>query len=462
MILIRFSRLVLLVWSLFALVSCNSESSSSGLITLPDPDDTVSIATVEEASLPNDLASEEVAAEEGSAGVATSDSIAIAEESVLDDAAAVAESVTGGNDIVPPANELTTVELANTNDAEPSGSEPLQRPETTSKLIDPESWNYAEVYEKPGYELVFSDEFNSRDINTDRWNTQLRWDGEFNGQWYEYRVINGEKQFYVNVLTRDGEHRDKLLQPSGFTPFRFDGAQLAIRATTNPFLGSRQPTNINDSGRDISFGRFEPLLKRAPFLSGAIASYDKFSQKYGYFEARIRLPAHIGTFPAFWLHHQRQESQDTQRTEIDIMENLGHTPGVIYNAFHYFNFVTEFNPGEPNSIKPQPSGRITAGGNNFSDNYHVYAVDWQPGSIVWYLDGQPVSWLSSPQVDFEEKYVILNLAIGGDWVNFPVTAGGLGRGETDFYPTIAEQDPLVFGNPEMEIDYVRVFKRISD
>ena len=59
-------------------------------------------------------------------------------------------------------------------------------------------------------------------------------------------------------------------------------------------------------------------------------------------------------------------------------------------------------------------------------------------------------------------YVILNLAVGGDWINFPANIGGLGRGENDLYPTIEEQDPMVFGNPVMEIDYVRVYRRVSE
>jgi len=139
-------------------------------------------------------------------------------------------------------------------------------PLNQSRLIDPESWNYDDVYAKPGYELVFSDEFNGRDINTDRWHTQLRWDGEFNGQWYEYRIINGEKQFYVNVLTPDGEHRDKLLQYSSFTPFRFDGSNLTIRATANPYLESRVPTRLDETGRNVSYGRFEKICTEVRVL----------------------------------------------------------------------------------------------------------------------------------------------------------------------------------------------------
>lgn len=335
---------------------------------------------------------------------------------------------------------------------------PYVSPSYSPQPVDPASWSYQEVYQKEGYELVFSDEFDGSEINPQRWSTQLRWDGEFNGSWYEYRVINGEKQFYVNVLTEDGEHRDKLL--SHYNPFSFDGSRIAIRAVANPFLENRQATIPTEHGRGKSYGRFEPLLKRQPFLSGALSTHGKFSQKFGYFEARIRIPSHPGTFPAFWLYHQRERWEDTRRSEIDIMENLGHDTRYVYNSFHYFDNVSVFYPGDLNFLKPEPNGQISIG-ENFSDDYHVYAVDWRPGTITWYIDGEPVSQINHPNVDNEELYLILNLAIGGNWVNYPESAGGLGRADDQLYPTIDEQRPEVFGNPELEIDYVRVYQKKS-
>ena len=78
--------------------------------------------------------------------------------------------------------------------------------------------------------------------------------------------------------------------------------------------------------------------------------------------------------------------------------------------------------------------------------------------IVWYIDGVEVSRLSNPNVDYEEMYIILNLAIGGNWVNFPTSAGGLGRSADQRFPTVAEQNASEFGNPQLEIDYVRVYR----
>lgn len=311
-------------------------------------------------------------------------------------------------------------------------------------LIDPASYEYPEVWQNSGYELVFSDEFNGTELNPFRWNSQLRWDGEFNGERYEYRVINGEDQFYVNVLSDDEEHKEKVAIV--YNPFQFDGSTLSIRAARNP---------LQTSTSALTYGSLEQISSQQTFLSGAISTHEKFSQKFGYFEARIKIPSATGTFPAFWLLHEKQVAEGTQRTEIDVMENLGHAPWYIYNSFHYFKNVTESHFGDANFIKPQPSGQIYTG-TDYSEDFHVYAVKWTPGSVIWYIDGQQVSEMANDEADFEELYVILNLAMGGNWTNFPTTAGGLGRDYDDHFPNA--NDLVEFNNPALEIDYVRFYK----
>ena len=310
--------------------------------------------------------------------------------------------------------------------------------------IDPASYDYPEVFEKEGYELSFSDEFNNNTLDPGKWNTQLRWDGEFNGERYEYRVINGEDQFYVNIFSDDQEHLTSVV-PS-FNPFELDGSRLAIRAQRNPLK-----TTNNNAG----YGNLRDMVAQQTFLSGAISTYDKFVQKYGYFEARIKIPSQTGTFPAFWLHHQRRQSENTRRSEIDIMENLGHAPWYIYNTFHYFNNVSSGYSGDPVPVKPQPDGQIYTG-IDYSENYHVYAVKWEPDYIAWYIDDQKVSELRNENVNHEELYLILNLAMGGNWTNFPENSGGLGRDYNSFFPN--QDDLNTFSNPALEIDYVRVYK----
>lgn len=311
--------------------------------------------------------------------------------------------------------------------------------------IDPETRNYPGATNKPGYTLTFSDEFNGYSLDTAKWNTQLRWDGEYNGERYEYRIINGEAQFYVNIYSRDQQHLNNLVPR--YNPFQFNGERLAIRAQLNPLKS-------NDGNAD--HGSLLAMLTQQDFLSGVISTYDKFVQKYGYFEARIKIPSQTGAFPAFWLHHQRRENENTRKTEIDIMENLGHAPWFIYNSFHYFDNVSEGYSGDAKSLKPSPEGQIY-NGTDFSLDYHTYAVEWKPGYIAWYIDDQKVSELSDGNIDHEELYLILNLAVGGNWTNYPTDSGGLGRPADDLYPNW--DDLNAFGSPVLEIDYVRVYQR---
>lgn len=320
-----------------------------------------------------------------------------------------------------------------------------QNAASVQSLIDPASYNYPEVSQKSGYELVFSDEFNGTALNPYRWHSQLRWDGEHNGERYEYRVINGEDQFYVNVLSPDSEHQEKIVPV--YNPFQFDGSTLAIRASKNP---------MKNHSNKKTYGSLDEISTQQTFLSGALSTHEKFSQKYGYFEARIKIPSHVGTFPAFWLFHENRAWEGTQRTEIDIMENLGHAPWYIYNSFHYFKNVTATYSGDANFIKPQPSGQVYTGV-DYSQDYHVYAVEWTPGKVVWYIDGQKMSEMNNSEADYEELYVMLNLAMGGNWTNFPANSGGLGRASNERYPNA--NDLNEFANPALEIDYVRVYKQ---
>lgn len=312
-------------------------------------------------------------------------------------------------------------------------------------LIDPASYNYSEVNGKSGFELVFSDEFNGSALNAHRWHTQLRWDGDYNGERYEYRAINGEDQFYVNLFSPDQEHLSKIVPV--YNPFKFNGSRLAIQATKNP---------LKNNNNNRAFGSLDQMSKQQAFLSGVLSTHEKFSQKFGYFEARIKIPSHVGTFPAFWLFHENRAWEGTQRSEIDIMENLGHAPWYIYNSFHYFKNVSTTYGGEAHFIKPWPSGQVYTG-TDYSQDFHVYAVDWQPGKVTWYIDGQQVSTVSHNEVNHEELFLMINLAMGGNWTNYPANSGGLGRSESQYFPNQNDLDN--FQNPSLEIDYVRVYRR---
>ncbi len=403
-----------------------------------EPDDA---AETDEAVDGDDVSEETDSAESAPAGEPGPDGVPVSDCEVSPDAdepsAAGVASVAGE---LPATDEGAGVpEIPDLPDETQTGD--TAAPSNDSN-VDQASLGYPEAVNKPGYKLVFSDEFNGTELDGNRWSTQLRWDGEHNGERYEYRLINGEHQFYVNPLSDDPNHQALLGE---YNPFELDGERLAIRAKRNP---------LKTSNADKKFGPLEEMVSQQEFLSGAMASYDSFSQKYGYFEARIKIPSVTGTFPAFWLLHQRRAAENTQRTEIDIMENLGHYPEYIYNSFHYYKNVSETNYGDGNFLKPEPSGQVYTG-QDFSLDYHVYAVRWEPGRIVWYIDDQVVSELNTVEANHEDLYVILNLAVGGNWTNFPETAGGLGRSKSEYFPNPSDLE--AWNNPALEIDYVRVY-----
>lgn len=309
-------------------------------------------------------------------------------------------------------------------------------------LVDPASYNQPNIG-REGYDLVFSDEFNGASVNAARWGTNLRWDGDWNGERYEYRVINRESQFYVSPNSPDQEMLSDVVP--AYNPFKFDGNSLAIRAIVNP-LKERDGT--------LSYGPLDDIVEQQDFLSGALSTHNTFYRKYGYFEARIKIPNHVGTFPAFWLYAKKRRSQGSQRTEIDIMENLGHAPWYVYTSMHYFKNATVSYGGDHQFIKPEPNGQIYTG-TDYSDDYYVYAIKWEPGHVEWLINGEKVSEVYHEAADNEELYITLNLAMGGAWTNFPTNAGGLGRDEDEFFPN--SSDIRNFGNPELKIDYIRVY-----
>jgi len=271
-----------------------------------------------------------------------------------------------------------------------AAQQPAQRSnEPDTGMIDPSSWQMPGI-DRDGYDLVFSDEFDGNELSATRWDTNFRWDGEFNGERYEYRVINEESQFYISPLSADQEHRDVAVPHHN--PFEFNGDRLAIRAIRNP-----AKTNSNNAAH----GSMREILSQQTFLSGALSTHDTFSQKYGYFEARIKIPSHVGTFPAFWLFHKNRAYEGTRRTEIDIMENLGHAPWYIYNSMHFFTNVSATYGGDPNSLRPEPSGQVYTG-TDYSQDYHTYAVEWEPGHVTWLIDGVKTNEIWHPAGDYEE------------------------------------------------------------
>jgi beta-glucanase (GH16 family) len=105
-----------------------------------------------------------------------------------------------------------------------------------------------------------------------------------------------------------------------------------------------------------------------PYTSGMIQSNRRYVFRYGFAEARAKVPAGKGLWSAFWL----LPSSQSWPPEIDVMEIYGSSPRVVAMTVHY---------GSDGSTEQQFVGP------NYSAGYHTFGVDWEPGSISWYIDG---------------------------------------------------------------------------
>jgi beta-glucanase (GH16 family) len=174
------------------------------------------------------------------------------------------------------------------------------------------------------------------------------------------------------------------------------------------------------------------------YTSARLLTKDKFSQVYGRFEARIKIPYGQGIWPAFWMLGDDIDTVHWPRCgEIDIMENIGREPSIVHGTFH--------GPGYSGGSGISASYAL-ANGQKFSDDFHVFAVEWEPNVMRFYVDGNlyktrtPADLPAGTSWVFDHPFfIILNVAVGGGWPGNP--DGG----------TVFPQQMLV--------DYVRVYQR---
>ena len=176
------------------------------------------------------------------------------------------------------------------------------------------------------------------------------------------------------------------------------------------------------------------------YTSARLKTQGLFSQAYGRFEARIKIPAGQGMWPAFWMLGNNISSVNWPACgEIDIMENIGKQPSTIYGSIHGPNYTGATGLGSAFNL---PAGQ------NFSDGFHVFAVEWEAGVVRFYVDSTlyntftPANLPAGATWEFDHPFfIILNVAVGGDWPGPP-------DGSTAFPQT-------------MLVDYVRVYTRSS-
>jgi len=214
----------------------------------------------------------------------------------------------------------------------------------------------AAAWDKPGWTLTFQDEFDGAAVDATKWVKRYKW-GE--------AQINSELQAYVD-----------------------DAFQLQNGILT-----------ITGDKRSASYAG-----QTFQYASGVLCSVHE--QKYGTFEARLKVPAGQGMWPAFWLLGQVGAPGVN---EIDIHEILGHRPSTVYMTVHW---GTDYAAGH----KSDGSSWV---GPDFSADFHVFGLEWTPDAIIWTIDGVERKRHTGEGVPQVPMYVILNLAIGGMWPGAP-------------------------------------------
>jgi len=244
----------------------------------------------------------------------------------------------------------------------------------------------------PGWQLVWNDEFSGADIDLDKWEYEVN--GQGGG--------NNELQYYTD------RPRNSFIQ---------DG-NLIILAMNESFTGT-------DGTRQ--------------YTSARLHTRNKGDWKYGRFDIKAKLPYGQGLWPAIWMMPTNSVYGGWAASgEIDIMELLGQESNRVYGTLHY-------GGSYPNNSHSGSSFRLPS--SSFATDYHLFTIEWEENEFRWYVDGilylTQNEWSTNvapyPAPFDQEFYLILNVAVGGNWPGNP--------DETTIFPQT------------MVVDYVRVYKK---
>ncbi len=245
-----------------------------------------------------------------------------------------------------------------------------------------------------GYNLLWSDEFEGKELDETKWNRETHEPGWTNNELQEY--TNSDE----NIFVKDGN--------------------LVLKAIKTEKNG------------------------KPYYTSGKVQGWNKTQFQYGKVVVSAKVPEGQGLWPAIWMmpNQESKYGQWPKCGEIDIMESLGNDTTISYSTIHY---------GEPHA---EQQGTIEKKGEeSFSAKFHEYSVEWEPGEMRFYTDGELVltcnDWFTAVEggddkpypAPFDQPfYVQLNLAVGGNWPGNPDAT-------TDF------------SKAEFLIDYVRVYQK---
>lgn len=279
----------------------------------------------------------------------------------------------------------------------PAPSEPVDVPvASASDPVEPEELDdpdVIEITEYEGYELLWNDEFSGDELDDSIWNKQVRQPGYTNQELQAYTLSEN------NIFIRNGKLVLKAIKSDRF-------------------------------GKDY-------------YTSGKVTTANKKDFTYGKVVVSAKVPEGQGLWPAIWMMPTKENiyGQWPRCGEIDIMELLGHQTDIAYTTIHY---------GNPHA---EQQGKLKLEEGSFSDGFHEYSVEWEPGEFRFYVDGVNTlttsEWFSAndsgdekpyPAPFDQDFYLQLNLAVGGTWPGNP-------------------DETTDFEKAEFVIDYVRVYQK---
>lgn len=217
-----------------------------------------------------------------------------------------------------------------------------------------------------------------------------------------------------------------------------DGCQYGICGWGNNELQSYSANNLEVSNGTLKITARKERVKALNYTSGRMRSANMPASGQwtnGRFEARIKLPAGQGLWPAFWMLPTDPDVGWPMSGEIDILESTGQASMLAHGTIHY---------GEEWPNNSFTGAHILSQPQKWSDDFHTYAVEWTPFEMRWYLDDILYSTITSSDLEnsawwtFEnyQYHFLLNVAVGGTWGGTP---------DDSIFPV------------SMEVDYVRVY-----
>ncbi|MBR5165043.1 MAG: glycoside hydrolase family 16 protein [Ruminococcus sp.] len=262
-----------------------------------------------------------------------------------------------------------------------------------------------------GYTLIWSDEFDGNELNSDNWSYELgNWKTDSKGNYVTNGWGNNEQEFYTdsNTTVKNGI--------------------LSIAARKEAYT--------------------DPVQGSYDYTSARLSSQYKFSTCGGRIEVHARCDSGKSLWPAIWMLPEDSVYGGWAASgEIDIMEGCGSTPEKICGTIH-------FGDVWPNNTYLTADYNFPEG--STSESWHTYAVEWDSDEMRWFVDDDLYStqseWYSVNRAypaPFDQNfYLLLNLAVGGHF-----------DGIDGIYA-----DPATFadGEKHFDIDYVRVYSKNGD